>query len=163
MKFLIVLAVCILLLGFPLAVEADTSESISPPAPEQKSGKTYFLTALPNGSRRSVRLDPPAKRLVITSGSGDTAVRCGDGVRTYNCSPGKRLELEGKEQPIQTIWAENSTEKQVRLRIDVLEEFDPTEDVASIAGLAGCQLIRPARRLWESVFGGTAEDILHCG
>jgi hypothetical protein len=162
MKLLIILTIFVTLLGFPGSVVADPVEDSSPPTVEQNDGKTYFLTAIPNGSRRSVKLDPPAKRLVITSGSGDTAVRCGNRFQSYNCSPGKRLELKAENQPIQLIWAENGNAKQVRLRIDVLEEFDPTEDVALVRGLAGCELIRPASRLWESVFGGTAQNVVHC-
>ena len=94
---------------------SETQESVQPL-------KTQFLLSLPQGSRREVEIDPPATRIVVTSQSGDTAIRCGDSVRGYSCAPGKRLELTyDPATPARKFWAENSTEVQVRLRIEVYE------------------------------------------
>jgi len=128
LKF-ILSAILIVTLCFPIPVMAEIM-----PAKETSSPRTtYFLIALPNGSRQSVKLDPPATRLVISSHSGDTSVRCGEGIRSYNCTPGKRLELKAENSsPIKQIWAENSHETQVRLKIEVLESLDFSEDLAML-------------------------------
>jgi hypothetical protein len=101
---------------------ASTSESseLSPSSGEPL--KTYFLTLAAENSRRRVNLDPPATRVLITSESGDTAVACGDGTKTYSCVPGKSLEITHElDAPIDYIWAQNSGMTHVRLRIDVYQ------------------------------------------
>lgn len=107
-------------------LEGETGEK---PQKQAQPLKTYFLQALPGGTRRSVKLSPPATRLVVSSESGDTAIRFGDGVRTYSAKPGNPQPIEAEpDTPIEKIWAENSTEKQVRLRIDVYQAITPPSD-----------------------------------
>lgn len=128
LKFILT-AILMICLCFPLPVVAETIPAKETSSPNQ----TYFLIALPHGSRQSVKLDPPATRLVISSHSGDTSVRCGEGIRSYTCSPGKRLELTAENSsPIKQIWAENSHETQVRLKIEVLETLNASEDLAML-------------------------------
>ncbi len=113
--------------------EVETEEK---PQKQAQPLKTYFLQALPGGTRRSVKLSPPATRLVVSSQSGDTAIRFGDGVRNYSAKPGNPQPIEAEpDTPIEKIWAENPTEKQVRLRIDVYQAITPTgeEDASSEA------------------------------
>ena len=42
-----------------------------------QKGKTYLLTLLPGGGRLTLKINPPATKIIVTSQSGDTAVRCG--------------------------------------------------------------------------------------
>ncbi len=114
------------------AVNNDQSESQLVNEQEQslsqqevKPLKSYFLTLLPNGSRQSIKIDPPATRISVISESGDTAVRCGDRLQNYSCIPGKRLELayEG-DIPIEQFWGENQSQTQVRLRIEVYQQIE---------------------------------------
>lgn len=122
----------------PIREMADNIQEIASP-PEVEAGekpqkqaqplKTYFLQALPGGTRRSVKLSPPATRLVVSSQSGDTAIRFGDGIRNYSAKPGNPQPIEAEpDTPIEKIWAENPTEKQVRLRIDVYQAITPASD-----------------------------------
>ncbi|AHJ31556.1 hypothetical protein NSP_52680 [Nodularia spumigena CCY9414] len=74
-----------MILSFVLPIKADTSSSyVNENSSEiQELGqpiKTYFLTVLPEGTKREVKIDPPATKIVVTSQSGDTGIRCGDGV-----------------------------------------------------------------------------------
>ncbi len=86
-----------------------------------KPVKTYYLTVLGQG-RAELNLDPPATKIEVTSQSGDTTIRCGDEQNVYTCSPGKRLELEyNVATPIAQFWAENLSDIQVRLQIDVYQ------------------------------------------
>ncbi|MGJ3252306.1 MAG: hypothetical protein ACFE0J_14435 [Elainellaceae cyanobacterium] len=96
-------------------------DSAKPEQPTEPS-KTYFLSLASENARRRVNLDPPATRLSITSESGDTAVQCGDGGKTYSCVPGSSLKIQhDADDPISYIWAQNSSANRVRLRIDVYE------------------------------------------
>jgi hypothetical protein len=117
---------------------ADNIQEVAPPLKtetKKKSRKqaqplkTYFLEALPGGTRRSIKLSPPATRLVVSSESGDTAIRFGDGVRNYSAKPGNPQPIEAEpDAPIEKIWAENPTEKRVRLRIDVYQALTPASE-----------------------------------
>jgi hypothetical protein len=117
---------------------ADTIQEVAQPLKTETSKKsrkqaqplkTYFLEALPGGTRRSIKLSPPATRLVVSSESGDTAIRFGDGIRNYSAKPGNPQPIEAEpDTPIEKIWAENPTEKQVRLRIDVYQAITPTSE-----------------------------------
>ena len=83
--------------------------------------ETYHLLVLA-GARGEVKINPPATKIVVTSQSGDTIIRCGDEQNTYTCSPGKRLELEYEvTAPVVKFWGENLTDTQVRLQIDVYQ------------------------------------------
>lgn len=86
--------------------------------------ETYYLSILEEG-RREVTIDPPATKIVVTSQSGDTTVRCGDTQNAYSCSPGKRLELKYDiTTPVTKFWGENMSQTQVRLQIDVYQTVD---------------------------------------
>ena len=81
--------------------------------------KTYYLNVLGQG-RGELNIDPPATKIVVTSQSGDTKIRCGDEQNIYTCSPGRRLELEYEvATPVVSFWGENLSDVQVRLQIDV--------------------------------------------
>ncbi|MFP5274225.1 hypothetical protein [Coleofasciculus sp.] len=96
--------------------------------PIQSPLKSYFLNVLAGGSRRSIKLDSPATRLIIYSQQGEMPIRCGDGMKTYDCIPGNPLKIQvDPATPIEKFWAENLYEKPVRLRIDVLEEASSQE------------------------------------
>ena len=83
--------------------------------------KTYYLTVLGEG-RGELNIEPPATKIVVTSLSGDTTIRCGDEKNVYSCSPGRRLELEYEvATPVVKFWGENLSNTQVRVRIDVYE------------------------------------------
>ncbi|MEQ8999625.1 MAG: hypothetical protein RID53_24255 [Coleofasciculus sp. B1-GNL1-01] len=85
--------------------------------------KSYFLNVLGGGSRQSIQLDSPATRLIIYVQRGEKPIRCGDCMKTYNCTPGKPQTINvDPATPIQKIWAENPYEKPVRLRLDIFEE-----------------------------------------
>ena len=104
--------------SFPLETLAENqpTEALTQPI------KTYYLNVLPEVGRREVKFDLPATNIAVISQSGDTAVRCGDAINSYSCSPGKRLELRyDSTVPLTKFWAENTTETPVRLQIDVLE------------------------------------------
>ncbi len=93
--------------------------------------KTYFLRILPQASRQKLDLNPPATRIVVTSHSGDTAIVCGDGIRSYSCVPGKPLKLVYEpDTPVKQFWGENQnqSEIQVQLRIDVYEVPSQEQD-----------------------------------
>lgn len=101
----------------------DTQEPIQLPL------KSYFLNVLAGGSRQSIQLDSPATQLIIYVQRGEKPIRCGDCMKTYNCTPGKPLTINvDPTTPIKKIWAENPYEKQVRLRLDVLEELTSSPD-----------------------------------
>jgi len=101
----------------------ETQQPIQPPL------KSYFLNVLAGGSRQSIQLDSPATRLIIYVQRGEKPIRCGDCMKTYNCTPGKPLKINvDPTTPIKKIWAENPYEKQVRLRLDVLEELTSSPD-----------------------------------
>ena len=83
--------------------------------------RTYHLSVLAGG-KGEITINPPATKIVVTSQSGDTTIRCGDEQNAYSCSPGKRLELEYEDNaPILKFWGENLSETQVRLQIDVYQ------------------------------------------
>ncbi|MGF1490671.1 MAG: hypothetical protein ACFBSE_26565 [Prochloraceae cyanobacterium] len=101
----------------------EQEESLS--QQEIKPLKNYFLILLPNGSRQSIKINPPATRISVISESGNTAVRCGDRLQNYSCIPGQRLELAYEEDiPIEQFWGENQSETQVRLRIEVYQQIE---------------------------------------
>ena len=115
-------------------VPVDNNEKDTWPLNEEDSSlsteavkplKNYFLTLLSDGSRREIKIDPPATRIEVISESGDTAVRCGDGFQNYSCIPGKRLELVyDRDAPIEKFWGENQSENQVRLRIEIYQQIE---------------------------------------
>ncbi len=110
----------------PVFNPLDTELSDAEPLDAQPSAadplKTYFLSLESENPRRRVNLDAPATRVIVTSESGDTAVRCGDGLKTYSCIPGQSLEISrASDDPIAYIWAQNSGTNRIRLRIDVYE------------------------------------------
>ncbi len=136
-KVLIILSLLLLLWGIaPGSVESSplagiaVNEVSSETQELEQPLKTYLLTLLPGVARQVVQINPPATRLVVTSRSGDTAVRCGDGERSYSCVPGKRLEiLADSAAPVDQFWGENTHEIEVRLRIEVYEEFSGEADL----------------------------------
>ncbi|MGJ3244797.1 MAG: hypothetical protein ACFE0I_01830 [Elainellaceae cyanobacterium] len=106
----------------PPSSAADAALDSVKPEQSAKPSKTYFLSLESENARRRVNLDPPATQLSITSESGDTAVQCGDGGKTYSCVPGGSLKIQhDADDPISYIWAQNSSANRVRLRIDVYE------------------------------------------
>lgn len=76
----------ITLLGLLAAFVSIKEEYFSVPIKEisQKTSqpnqplKVYFLSVLPEGSKRQVTINPPATKLIVTFQSGDSAIRCGD-------------------------------------------------------------------------------------
>ncbi|MEQ9367910.1 MAG: hypothetical protein RIG63_02595 [Coleofasciculus chthonoplastes F3-SA18-01] len=103
--------------------------SVDTQQPIQLPLKSYFLNVLAGGSRQSIQLDSPATQLIIYVQRGEKPIRCGDCMKTYNCTPGKPLTINvDPTTPIKKIWAENPYEKQVRLRLDVLEELTSSPD-----------------------------------
>ena len=79
----------------------------------------WDLNVLGQG-RGELNIDPPATKIVVTSQSGDTKIRCGDEQNIYTCSPGRKLELEYEvATPVVSFWGENLSDVQVRLQIDV--------------------------------------------
>ncbi len=139
--------ILIILFWFPTPALAEMTTD-TPTKPATEAVKSYFLIALPNGSRRSVKLDPPAMRLGITSESGNFAIRCGYKTNIYSCSPGKRIEIKAEsEQPIREIWAENSHEDQVRLKINVYENSqEPVGDHLDLEASLSAQRVVSGRR-----------------
>lgn len=106
----------------PTSPAVDAAPDSAQPEQPAEPSKTYFLSLASENARRRVNLDPPATRLSITSESGDTAVQCGDGGKTYSCVPGSSLKIQhDADDPISYIWAQNSSANRVRLRIDVYE------------------------------------------
>ncbi len=100
-------------------VEEETNSQIQEQLVQPQ--ETYHLLVLA-GARGEVKINPPATKIVVTSQSGDTIIRCGDEQNTYTCSPGKRLELEYEvTAPVVKFWGENLTDTQVRLQIDVYQ------------------------------------------
>ena len=125
MKQLVPILVCLWFwLLSPAAINAEpVGEEINFQAKEQlvKPLATYHLSVLAGG-RGELTLDPPATKIVVTSQSGDTTIRCGDEQNAYSCSPGKRLELEYENAtPVVKFWGENLSDTQVRLQIDVYQ------------------------------------------
>ena len=135
-KILIILSLLLLLWGIaPGSLESSPLAGIAVnevSSETQELGqplKTYLLTLLPGVARQVVKINPPATRLVVTSQPGDKAVRCGNDGRGYSCVPGKRLEiLADSATPVAQFWGENPNEIEVRLRIEVYEEFSGEAD-----------------------------------
>lgn len=125
MKQLKVIFFCLCFWFLTLAiVNAEPVEApINSPIIEEsvKPVKTYYLTVLGHG-RWELQIAPPATKIVVTSQSGDTTIRCGDEQDIYTCSPGKRLELEyDLATPVTSFWGQNLSDIQVRLQIDVYQ------------------------------------------
>ncbi|MDJ0577324.1 MAG: hypothetical protein QNJ65_19460 [Xenococcaceae cyanobacterium MO_234.B1] len=136
MKQLVPILVCLWFWLIPPAIinAEPVGEGINSPVTEELAQpvETYYLIVLA-GARTEVKINPPATKIVITSQSGDTTIRCGDAQNAYSCSPGKRLELEYESTtPVVKFWGENLTDTQVRLQIDVYQtvplEDSPTEN-----------------------------------
>ncbi len=136
MKQLVPILVCLWFWLIPPAIinTEPVGEEINSQVTEQLAQpvETYYLTVLA-GARGEVTINPPATKIVVTSQSGDTTIRCGDAQNAYSCSPGKRLELEYENTtPVVKFWGENLTDTQVRLQIDVYQtvplEDSPTEN-----------------------------------
>ncbi|HHP7246179.1 MAG TPA: hypothetical protein ACFE0H_15995, partial [Elainellaceae cyanobacterium] len=90
----------------PSSPTADAAPDSAKPDQPAEPSKTYFLSLESENARRRVNLAPPATRLSITSESGDTAVQCGDGDKTYSCVPGGSLKIQhDADDPISYIWA----------------------------------------------------------
>ncbi|MDJ0901498.1 MAG: hypothetical protein QNJ55_22085 [Xenococcus sp. MO_188.B8] len=125
MKQLIVIFFCLWFWFLtPAIINAEPIEAVIDSLIAEESVqpvKTYYLTVLGQG-RRELKIDPPATKIVVTSQSGDTTIRCGDEQNVYTCSPGRRLELEyGVSAPVVKFWGENLSDIQVRLQIDVYQ------------------------------------------
>ena len=125
MKQLIPILVCLWfwLIALAFLNASPVAEEINSQVTEQsvKPVKTYHLTVLAKG-RGEVKINPPATKIVVTSQSGDTTIRCGDEQNAYSCAPGKRLELEYEvTAPVVKFWGENLNDTQVRLQIDVYQ------------------------------------------
>ncbi|NET64720.1 MAG: hypothetical protein F6K63_10095 [Moorea sp. SIO1G6] len=83
---------------------------------------SYCLRVFPDGSRQFVNIEPPAINIIVYLQSGETAVRYGVNTQAYSCKPGNPLEITATpDTPINQLWAENLSEQQVELKIDVLE------------------------------------------
>ncbi|GAX35716.1 hypothetical protein [Nodularia sp. NIES-3585] len=142
----VILASLLMVLSFVLPVRAETSsiylnEDSSEIEELGQPIKTYFLTVLPQGTKREVKIDPPATKIVVSSQSGDTAIRCGDGVSSYSCLPGKRIELVyDYATPAVKFWGENQSDMQVRLQIEVYEVSSNSEslEAGESLGVFGC-------------------------
>jgi len=125
MKQLVPILVCLWFWFLsPAAIDAEpVKEEINSQVTEQSTQPvdTYHLSVLAGG-RGEVKINPPATKIVVTSQSGDTTIRCGDEQNAYSCSPGKRLELEYEDaRPVVKFWGENLSDTQVRLQIDVYQ------------------------------------------
>ncbi len=124
MKQLVTIIVCFWLIA-PAIVNAEpVGEEIDSQPTEQsvQPVETYYLLVLEGIGKREVKINPPATKIVVTSQSGDTIIRCGDEQNTYICSPGKRLEIEYEDEtPVIKFWGENINDTQVRLQIDVYQ------------------------------------------
>ncbi len=124
---ILLLLVLLINFGIPTQAKADNlseGETISQLEEEKHSLTTYPLTVLSQGSRQSVKIDPPALKMTVTVNSGESAIRCGDDFRSYSCVLGKPLELSYETtEPNSKFWAENNTEHQVKLMIKVEEIF----------------------------------------
>jgi len=131
-KLLIITLLFVICCVLPAQAEnlpAPDQSSVETQQPIQSPLKSYFLNVLAGGSRQSIQLDSPATRLIIYIQRGEKPIRCGDCMKTYNCTPGKPLKINvDPTTPIKKIWAENPYEKQVRLRLDVLEELTSSPD-----------------------------------
>ena len=120
---------------YPAVIDAEpVREDINSQVTEQLNQpvETYHLSVLAGG-KGEIKINPPATKIVVTSQSGDTTIRCGDEQNAYSCSPGKRLELEYADNtPILKFWGENLSDTQVRLQIDVYQTVpvpeSPTEN-----------------------------------
>ncbi len=126
MKQLVPIIVCLCFwLIAPAIVNAESAgEEIDSQPTEQsvQPVETYYLLVLEGIGKREVKINPPATKIVVTSQSGDTIIRCGDEQNTYICSPGKRLEIEYEDEtPVIKFWGENINDTQVRLQIDVYQ------------------------------------------
>lgn len=139
-KTTLILIISLLLfwsLATSLVASDPLNENIEKPVAETivqtQPIKTYFLGVLPALGRQSVKINPPAIDIAVTSQSGDTTVRCGDAANTYSCSPGKRLELVYKSaEPLTKFWGENTTEIPVRLQIDVYQVLEAVTEDSSL-------------------------------
>ncbi|MGK7936895.1 MAG: hypothetical protein AB4206_14030 [Xenococcaceae cyanobacterium] len=125
MKQLIPILICLWFwLIAPASINASiVGEEINSQVTEKltQPQKTYHLLVLAQ-ARGEVTINPPATKIVVTSQSGDTIIRCGDEQNAYSCSPGKRLELEYEvTAPVSKFWGENLSDIQVRLQIDVYQ------------------------------------------
>lgn len=113
-RILIIVAVLVLF-GLTVPARAENTQLLQPL-------KSYSLYVLPDASRQFVKIEPPAIKIIIYLRSGETAVRCGVSTQAYSCTPGNPLKISATpETPIQQFWAENFTEQQAQLKIDVLE------------------------------------------
>ena len=122
-------AVCLTIFCLMAPVQADNTLSLenTGKVSQQKPQplKTYVLTVLPGGSRQKIEIQPAATKLVVHPQSGGTAVLCGDGVQKYTCKSGNPLQIESEsETAIKQFWAENTSEQQVQLRINIYEVSD---------------------------------------
>lgn len=87
--------------------------------------QTYLLNVLPGGSRLTVNINPPATKIIVTSKSGDTAIRCGYNRHIYSCLPGSQLEITAdRTNPIHKFWGQNHNEIWVQLLVHVTEFAD---------------------------------------
>ncbi|MEM8778028.1 MAG: hypothetical protein AAGF26_03975 [Cyanobacteria bacterium P01_G01_bin.49] len=84
--------------------------------------KTYNLSVLAEGSKQGVKIDPPATKMTVKVEIGQGSIRCGDANQTYNCAPGKPINISYEpSEAVSQFWGENQSEHQYRLRIDVYE------------------------------------------
>lgn len=127
-----ILLLGLLLLGLAapaIAAEAPPTSSPEPSAAVDETPqpiRTYFLALMPEEARRRINFDPPALDIAVRSESGDSAIRCGDGQKTYSCAPGNTLKIShDAADPITYFWGQNTSSANVRLRIDVYQEALP--------------------------------------
>ncbi len=117
-SLVLLLILTVSVLAEPLPVSAAT-ENQQPSRPT----KTYYLTIPPEVSERTIKLEPPGTRLIVTMTPGDIAIRCGDRFSIYTCTSGKPLTIKSSpETQIHEFWAQNSLHKTIILTIAVYED-----------------------------------------
>ncbi|WP_153009494.1 hypothetical protein [Mastigocoleus testarum] len=87
-----------------------------------KPTKVYYLTVLPEISKQVIKLNPPARKIVIAVKPGDVAIPCGCNLKIYTCVSGKNLNITAEPSNlIQEFWVQNPLSHNVRLTITVYE------------------------------------------
>ncbi len=89
-----------------------------------KSIKVYYFTILPEIPKQIIKLNPPARKILIAVKPGDVAIPCGCNLKFYTCVSGKTLNISAEpENLIQEFWVQNPLSHNVRLTITVYEDY----------------------------------------
>jgi hypothetical protein len=92
---------------------------------------TYHLTILPHALQQITFSVPILKALVFLE-MGNDMVRCGDNYQTYACLVGRPLTVKRNiEQAMDRFWAQNDSNEQMRLRIEVYDDVEQQNTTSS--------------------------------